>query len=267
MEKVFYDNRALAADADLLHLKVRHIFCGRVSPGKWVSRLPVDRLIYVFDCGEEPGGIGNDRDFCPLVPDTWLFVPAFFRVRHEENEGLRLVSIHFNAELFADLELFAECGGIVHGISPEYRERFLSLLETESGFRTAAELHALLFGFLAEKILPRVPPVDHLREKYRRFEPLLAVIRQDPRRTLSVGEMASIMKMGKESFVKRFRAELGSPPKLFFNRIRAAAAAESLGDPGTTVQELAFQYGFANEFYFSRIFSKHRHLPPSEFRK
>lgn len=267
MEKLFYDNRPLAADADLLRLKVRHIFCGRVTPGQWVSKLPVDRLIYVFDCGGEPGGIGNDGDFCPLVPGTWLFVPAFFRVRHKENEGLRLVSIHFNVELFADLELFSECGRIVHGLAPEYRERFLSLTETGSSFRTAAELHALLFGFLAEKILPRVPPVDHLRKKYRRFEPLLNVIRQDPRRNLSVGEMASIMKMGKESFVKRFRAGIGSSPKLFFNRIRAAAAAESLCDPETTIRELAFQYGFANEFYFSRFFKRHFGLSPAAYRK
>lgn len=267
MEKDPYNNLTLAGNADLLRLRVRRIICGHVSTGRWVSKLPVDRLIYVFDCGAEPGGIGNDGDFCPLVPDTWLFVPAFFRVRHEENEGLRLVSIHFNVELFADLELFSECDRIVHGVSPEYRERFLSLLETRSSFRTAAELHALLFGFLAEKILPRVPPVDHLREKYRRFEPLLTVIRQDPHRNLSVGEMASIMKMGKESFVKRFSAEIGSSPKLLFNRIRAAAAAESLGDPGTTIRELAFQYGFSNEFYFSRFFKRHFGLSPAAYRK
>ena len=267
MEKVFYDNRALAADAGLLHLKVRHIFCGRVTPGQWVSKLPVDRLIYVFDCGGEPGGIGNDGDFCPLVPGTWLFVPAFFGVRHEENEGLRLISIHFNVELFADLELFSECGRIVHGTAPEYRERFLSLLATESSFRTAAELHALLFHFLAEKVLPRIPSVDRLREKYRRFETLLTVIRQDPRRNLSVAQMAGIMKMGKESFVTRFHAELGSSPKHLFNRIRAAAAAEALCDPETTVRELSFRYGFANEFYFSRFFKRHFGLSPAAYRK
>ena len=267
MEADPYNNLTLVGNADLLRLRVRRIICGHVSTGRWVSQLPVDRLIYVFDCGVEPGGIGNDGDFCPLVPGTWLFVPAFFRVRHEENEGLRLISIHFNVELFADLELFAECGRIVHGIAPECRERFLSLMETGSSFRTAAELHALLFGFLAERILPRVPPVDHLREKYRRFEPLLTVIRQDPRRNLSVGEMAGIMKMGKESFVKRFRAELGASPKLFFNRIRAAAAAESLCGPETTIRELAFQYGFANEFYFSRFFKRHFGLSPAAYRK
>ena len=267
MEADPYNNLTLVGNADLLRLRVRRIICGHVSTGRWVSQLPVDRLIYVFDCGVEPGGIGNDGDFCPLVPGTWLFVPAFFRVRHEENEGLRLISIHFNVELFADLELFAECCRIVHGIAPECRERFLSLMETGSSFRTAAELHALLFGFLAERILPRVPPVDHLREKYRRFEPLLTVIRQDPRRNLSVGEMASIMKMGKESFVKRFSAGIGSSPKLFFNRIRAAAAAESLCDPETTIRELAFQYGFANEFYFSRFFKRHFGLSPAAFRK
>lgn len=267
MEQGHYNNPALAANADLLRLRVRRIICGYVSSGRWVSKLPVDRLIYVFDCGGEPGGIGNDGDFCPLVPGTWLFIPAFFRVRHEENEGLNLVSIHFNVELFADLELFSECTGIVHGTAPEYRERFLSLMETSGSFRTAAELHALLFGFLAEKILPRVPPVDHLREKYRRFEPLLTVIRQDPRRNLSVAEMAEIMKMGKESFVKRFRAGTGASPKLFFNRIRAAAAAEALCDPEPTLRELAFRYGFANEFYFSRFFKRHFGLSPAAYRR
>ena len=267
MEKPFYDNSPLAADAGLLHLKVRHIFCGRVTPGRWVSKLPVDRLIYVFDCGREPGGIGNDEDFCPLIPHTWLFIPAFFGVRHEENEGLKLISIHFNVELFADLELLSECDRIVHGIAPEYRERFSSLTDTGSGLRTAAQLHALLFHFLAEMILPEVPPVDHLREKYRRFAALLTVIRQDPRRNLSVARMAEIMKMGKESFVKRFSAEIGSSPKLFFNRIRAAAAAESLCAPETTIRELAFAYGFANEFYFSRFFKRHFGLSPAAYRR
>ena len=45
----------------------------------------------------------------------------------------------------------------------------------------------------------------------------------------TVDEMARTMGLGKVTFIKRFTAEMGRPPKEFLNRMRAAAAARTYG--------------------------------------
>ena len=38
-------------------------------------------------------------------------------------------------------------------------------------------------------------------------------------------------------------------------------------NPGMTVEEIAVQCGYSDQFYFSRIYRKYRGIPPSEYRR
>ena len=261
-----YDNRELAVRANLPVLAVRGIFCGCFT-GRWKSSLPLNRLIYIFESGPEPGRIGDAAEDCELLPGKWLYLPPFHEVMHDQREGLNLVSIHFNLELYSRLEVMGECGRIFQGNAPELRSSFAALTKPGGAFGEVARLHALVWRFLTEVIDRGAPSPEKLGRRFAGFSPLLEAFGKAPHADFSVEEMAGIMKMGRESFVKRFSAETGGSPRNFFNRQRAAAAARELANPETTVREVAMRFGFSSEFYFSRFFRRHFGMSPSDYRK
>ena len=78
---------------------------------------------------------------------------------------------------------------------------------------------------------------------------------------------AKKMKMGRETFVRKFSSQFGVSPKLFFHRLRAAAAAKELLNADLTIREVAARFNFSSEFYFSRFMKKMTGLSPREYRK
>lgn len=260
-----HENRELRMRANLPRLVVRGIFCGCYT-GCWKSSLPLNRLIYVFGSGPETGRIGDAAECCELLPGKWLYIPPFHEVTHDQRDGLNLISIHFNLELYSRLEVMGECGRIFQGSAPELRGPF-EALTVSNAFGEVARLHALVWRFLGEVIDRGAPSPEKLGSRFAGFSPLLEAFGKAPHADFSVEEMAGIMKMGKDSFVKRFSAETGGSPRRFFNRQRAAAAARELASPEATVREVAIRFGFSSEFYFSRFFHRHFGVSPSEYRK
>ncbi len=262
-----YINPNLVKRANLPNLIVRQVCCGTYT-GQWRGALPRNRLIYIFEPGETPCWIGDQKTTCDLIPGKWLFIPAGHEVEHNQHPGLKLVSIHFNVELYSQLELLTECKQIFQGESPECREAFSALMNQENtSFAVAFSLHALLWQFLTLVTKTGNLSLEKQIRRFANFAPLLEAFGKTPTHDFSVMEMAGIMKMGKESFVKHFSAETGMSPKSFFNRIRAMAAARELLNPQFTIREISERFGFPNEFYFSRFFKRYMNSCPRDYRK
>ena len=266
MEPKSYTNDLLVKTSNLCNIIIRNIFCG-VYTGHWQGCLAVNRLLYILKAGSRPSRIAFGDFSCALEPGVWLFIPALQTVRHDQEDGLTLMSIHVNAELYSRLELFSSGARVLCGHAPEMREAFCAFLDRKADFGNAFSLHGLLWQFLADKILPQIASPEHLLNRYRGFSSLLETMGKNPYNNLTVNEMASIMNMGRESFVKHFAAETGESPKAFFNRMRASAAARELGDPALSISEVAARFGFPNVFYFSRFFKRHLGTSPAIYRK
>lgn len=261
-----YENKELCRSAGSCRLTVNHIFCGAFS-GRWQSAMASNRLIYIFESGKETSIIEDSDGGCRLLPGTWLFIPAQHRVRHDQRPGLRLISIHFNVEIHSHIELFAGCIRLASGHAPKMRTTFRKFISRDGLLNTVFGLQSVLWGMLEKEILPQFPEAEQRRNRCRSFTELLETISSDPRKNLSVVQMAALMKMGRENFVKRFSTETGESPKAFFNRIRAAAIARELGDPAIPVSEIAEHFGFTDVFYFSRFFKRYFGLGPAAYRK
>ena len=54
--------------------------------------------------------------------------------------------------------------------------------------------------------------------------------------------------------------------ELLTERRLAKAEAYWMANPDATVGETAFAAGFSDQFYFSRVFKRHKGMPPGEFR-
>ena len=84
---------------------------------------------------------------------------------------------------------------------------------------------------------------------------------------LTVGEVCRQAGVSRQHMIRLFRQELNVTPIQYINRIRIMHAKDLLWrNVDLTVKELAYELGFADEHYFSRLFMKVVGESPSAFR-
>jgi AraC-like DNA-binding protein len=70
-----------------------------------------------------------------------------------------------------------------------------------------------------------------------------------------------------EYFHRRFRQALGMTPLSFMERRRLEEAVALLTESTLTIKEIAAQLCYSSSFYFTRVFTRHYNVNPTEFRK
>jgi AraC-like DNA-binding protein len=78
--------------------------------------------------------------------------------------------------------------------------------------------------------------------------------------------LAEIAHSSESCFIRRFREAMGQTPARYVQDRRVARAAELLVCTNQSIDEVAQRCGFANRYYFSRVFSEHIGLPPVRYR-
>ena len=101
-------------------------------------------------------------------------------------------------------------------------------------------------------------------KEMKQFTPLIEMLKQNPEKHIRLEEAARMVHKSPSSFCRQFHQITGVSFRSFQieNRI---SCAEDLLRSGIcrTVQEAAYECGFQNAFYFSRLFKKYRGYPPS----
>jgi len=84
--------------------------------------------------------------------------------------------------------------------------------------------------------------------------------------SLDNGRLAEITHTSESCFIRRFREVMGETPARYVQDRRVARAAELLVCTDQSIDEVAQRCGFANRYYFSRVFSKRMGRPPVRYR-
>jgi AraC-like DNA-binding protein len=88
-----------------------------------------------------------------------------------------------------------------------------------------------------------------------------------PDHKVSVTQLASESTLSVETFRKRFQSEVGESPIQYLLHHRITKAKELLSDKNLTIKQIAFESGFSDPLYFSRLFKKYEGVSPLTFRQ
>ncbi len=83
---------------------------------------------------------------------------------------------------------------------------------------------------------------------------------------ISRDDLAKIFCMSPGYFSVFFKKNTGISPIQYLNKIRLDRAKQLLKTTGLPVRKVAWEVGFSDSFYFTRLFTKETGMPPRDFR-
>ena len=83
---------------------------------------------------------------------------------------------------------------------------------------------------------------------------------------IDVGAMCAHVGMSRSSLYRKMKALTGKSASEFIQSIRLKYAANLLSDENKTMSEVAYEVGFTDPYYFSRVFKKVFGVPPTQWR-
>lgn len=197
----------------------------------------------------------DSRYYLPPESPTWSF--SWLIIRHPYIVS-RIVKIHDTIgpvfHLPAESMLIARMVQLLEGI---FGDTFLDVFAEEQA----------LFDFLIE--YERY--AFHLRYSQHERDSVLRDVRsfvlQKLARPIEIEELADSFQMSRSRFSHYFKNTTGIAPAQFVIQVRLEEVTERLLNSEMTLEEIASETGFANANHFCKVFRRHFHLSPGEFRR
>ena len=140
-----------------------------------------------------------------------------------------------------------------------------------TGIRPGCEAKAAIAIKRLELFLLRVLTADNEKgdsstsQSAKNYATVVKFLEENLHKSLTVGEIAAGCNLGEVNLKKTFSRYAGMGVMSYFNRMKIRAAV-SLLQQGATVREAADALGFANQNYFSTVFTRIVGKPPKQFK-
>lgn len=86
-------------------------------------------------------------------------------------------------------------------------------------------------------------------------------------KTLKIQDLAFKENLSVSRYSEIFKASTGQPPIHYFINLKIQKSCQLLYFTDRSVKEIAVEFGFSDQYYFSRVFKKFMGTPPSKYRK
>jgi AraC family transcriptional regulator len=84
---------------------------------------------------------------------------------------------------------------------------------------------------------------------------------------ISLDELAAEARLSVFHFARMFKQSIGVPPRVYLMRLRVERACELLETTDLPVTMIAQEVGYSSNQVLARVFVKHRHMRPSDYRR
>ena len=212
-----------------------------------------------------------------IVPNRIHLVPAWVRLHCRSRSVTDHFYVHFDVmdlsgpivrELFREPRVLRKTAGYADLVKPIVSGQSSPL---QPSLATIMYVKSLVYDAFANLLagLPasQLERLQQLVIGNRRFAGLARHIENHLGQPLDNGLLAKRAHMSKSHFIRCFREAFGQTPALYVMEKRVAAAAKRLRLSDCGIDRIAHELGFANRFYFTRVFTRLMGISPASYRK
>lgn len=172
---------------------------------------------------------------------------AIIKQQHNNQRNQVVASSNVIAKFIDSLEFYFQNPLLVNDDLLELKIKELVLLLIQSkNVRSIQELVADLYS----------PKTVHIKE----------VVELHLFSNLKIEQLAKLCNLSLSSFKREFRKEFDDSPTNYINTQRLEKAKELLSISDLLISEIAYEIGFQDSLYFTRIFKNKIGVPPSTYR-
>jgi AraC-like DNA-binding protein len=139
-------------------------------------------------------------------------------------------------------------------------------LEPILASRLKALIHLSIASVLSDIPNERAGRVLRIAEHQQEILSVLRYIDRNLGKPLTNAKLAEIALTSESRFIRCFRDATGQTPARYVQNRRLRRAAEALVATDHSIDEIAERCGFANRYYFTRVFSQRVGVPPARYR-
>lgn len=132
--------------------------------------------------------------------------------------------------------------------------------------RLKALVHLSIAAALQDIPEERASRVLRINEGQRELLAVLHYIDEHLSEPMSNSKLAGIAFSSESRFIRRFREATGRTPARYVQERRLQRASELLVSTDYSIDRIAEASGFANRYYFTRVFTQRMGLPPGRYR-
>ncbi len=250
------------------HLQITHFAYGTYPSANGVpAAIPVNRLLFCLGSTDhEESYVKDENYYYPMQPGHFYFIPANHVAGVCLSEGMYFVSIQFLLDLYNGLDVFSSVNKILEFEDAAQVKRALEIFKTPGENVWSVKMSGLACDCIGS-IFEKLDPVElNLTEITGFSSQSLRLLSETCTAMTTVGELADLCKVNRDTFSRNFTRQNGITPKQFLIRCILQRAYTLLSSGKYRVHEVAKELKFTNEFYFSRFFKKHTGKTPKACR-
>lgn len=231
----------------------------------------------VFAAAGHGGSIKIAQKSYPVREGTLFYIPSGTLHTFDLNTGnADIFTVHFSYAhaSFADGGWEIQNGTRLLPLHPaqqiadpyiveEYFKKLIQVwYEKQPGYEFLAKT---LFQQLLIAIFQATRRQDRNYGASVKIEKIIRYMHESTNKKITMEELSDLVQLSPAYLSRIFRETTGYPVIGYFNKIKIDKAKELFIEGNKKVKEVAQALGFADEFYFSRIFKKTEGVSPSEF--
>ncbi len=262
---------SIADFADIYVERIGHMVA--IPTQFYTNMFPREHFCLQFTVRGQGDYFVNNRLY-HITPNTLWLIPkdAYHYYIPDKNDPYEYFWIHFNgksAERFLQLLQISEKEPVrFHAANPNVETAFLRLIaltkkQDESPFSLLAATHTLL-NEIVLACATQQPNTTRLQNRV--IDETIEYIKTNFNRELHLDDLASVAKLEKVYFTKKFKAVTGLSPIQFLIQYRLSAACRLLKED-LTLQDVALRCGFSDFTNFLHRFKQVVGMTPTQYKK
>ena len=180
-------------------------------------------------------------------------------------EGISAISLPTNDIIVNQyVRLSSEFNAVWTKLSKQLLSRHI-----ESRFLCSVYFNEILgyaFKFSAKKLSSKINP-SSANAIHHNVKKAVLYINQNYNKIITLEMLCDFCKVSPQHLIRLFKVHLNSTPTQYINRIKINYAKNLIQNhPNLSMKEIAFELGFENPHYFSRLFTKIEGRNPSDYK-